>query len=176
MQVLLDSRVINAFHDLLVVIDCEYTKFIENITVKKWGGGREFKTLIVQDSAWMNDEERVVNMIELKPIAKVWMIFLKSKLIPTTHTTIVSQDWLILLYALVKGLTKDVRKIIGKEIKRCVIKKQKTTALLFSSLIIGICKASGLKFEVSDKRVKNDSQDSRKDCLESIAAATPYCS
>lgn len=92
MQVLLDSRVINAFHDLLVVIDCEYTKFVENINVKKWGGGREFKTLIVQDSAWMNDEERVVNMIELKPIAKVWMIFLKSKLIPTTHTTIVSQD------------------------------------------------------------------------------------
>lgn len=91
---------------------------------------------------------------------------------PTTHTTIISQDRLILLYALVKGLTKDVRKIIGKEIRGCAIKKQKSTALLFSSLIIGICEASGLKFEVSYERVKNDSQDSQKDCLESIAAAT----
>lgn len=38
-QVSLDSPVINAFYDLPVVIDCEYTKFVENITVKKWGGG-----------------------------------------------------------------------------------------------------------------------------------------
>lgn len=34
-QVLLNSRIINAFYNLPPMIDCEYTKFIENMTVKK---------------------------------------------------------------------------------------------------------------------------------------------
>ena len=44
-QVPLDSQVINAFYDLPAVVDCEYTKFAENMTVKKWG--KVFETLNV---------------------------------------------------------------------------------------------------------------------------------
>lgn len=84
----LESRVINAFYDLLDVIDCEYTKVAQNMIVKKW---REvFKTLSIQGSEWMNKENRVVNRIELKPVTKVWVKFLKSRLMPTTHTTTTS--------------------------------------------------------------------------------------
>ena len=82
-----------------------------------------FKTLTIQGSEWMNKDSRVVNMIDLKPIAKVWVKFLKSRLMPTTYTTIVSQDRLILFYAIVKGLAIDVEKIIEKEILECTIKK-----------------------------------------------------
>lgn len=35
-------------------------------------------------------------------------------------------------------------------------KKKKSTALLFSSLIMGICEAFGVKFEESDEKVKNE--------------------
>lgn len=61
----------------------------------------------------MNEEGRVVNRIDLKPITKVWVKFVIFKLMITTHTTIVSQDRLILLYVI---LAINVGKIIEKEI------------------------------------------------------------
>ena len=89
-QIPLDSQVVNAFNDLLAVFDCEYTKFAENMIIKKWG--EVFKTLTVVSHEWMNEEGRVVNKIDLKSIAKVWVKFLKSRLMPTTYTTTVSLD------------------------------------------------------------------------------------
>ena len=44
-QVPLDSRVINVFYYLPTAIECEYTQFAENMTIKKWG--EVFKTLTV---------------------------------------------------------------------------------------------------------------------------------
>ena len=111
--------------------------------------------MIVQDSEGMNKEGQVVSMIDLKPIAKVWIKFLKSRLMLTTYTTTVFQDRLILLYAIVKRLAIDVRKIIKKEIRDCAMKKQKLVVLLFPSLITGICEASELQFEDSNQRIKN---------------------
>lgn len=160
---------------MLAVIDCEYTKFAKNIIVKKWG--EVFKTLTIAGNEWMNEEGRVVNKIDLKSIAKVWMKFLKSRLMRTTHTTTVSQDRLILLYAIVKGLTIDVGKIVEQEIRECATKKQKSIALLFFSLITGICEVSRVKFEASDERVKNKGTITarivEKIAMESTAAATP---
>ena len=94
-------------------------------------------------------------MIDLKPIVKVWIKFLKSRLMLTIHTTMVSQDRLILLYAIVKRLAIDVGKIIEKEIRDCAMKKQKLVVLLFPSLITGICEASELQFGDSAERIKN---------------------
>ena len=104
----------------------------------------------------MNEEGGVVNRIDLKQIAKAWVKFLKSRLMPTTNTTTISQDRLILLYAIVKGLAINVGKIIEQEIKKCATKKQKSATLLFPSLISGICEALGVKFMASDKRIKNE--------------------
>ena len=58
----------------------------------------------------------MVSRIDLKPIAKAWVKLLKSRLMPTTHTITVSQDRLILFYAIVNGLVIVVGKIIEKEI------------------------------------------------------------
>lgn len=101
----------------------------------------------------MNEESRVVNKIDLKLIANVWVKFLKFRLIPTTYATTISHERLIVLYAILKGLPIDVGKIINREIRECAIKKQKMTALLFSSLIISICVVSEVK--ISTKEEKN---------------------
>lgn len=67
----------------------------------------------------MNEEARVINRIDLKPTVKVWVKFLKSRLMSTTHTTTASQDRLLLLYVIVKGLKIDVGKVIERDIRDC---------------------------------------------------------
>ena len=47
-------------------------------------------------------------------------------------------------------------RIIEREIRDYAIKKQKFVALLFPSLITGICEVSGVQFEESDGRIKNE--------------------
>ncbi|KAH9671337.1 hypothetical protein KPL70_017334 [Citrus sinensis] len=103
-----------------------------------------------------NEEKRVVNRIDLKPIAKVWVKFLKSRLMPTTHTTTVSQERLVLLYVIVRGLPIDVDSIIEKEIRDCVVKTHRTAALLFPSLVTSICVVLGVRLDARDEHVKND--------------------
>lgn len=80
--------------------------------------------LTVKVSELVNEEGRMVNRIDLKFTTKVWVKFLKSRLMPTTHITIIYQEKLILLYAIVKGFRIDVGKITEKEIRECVMKKQ----------------------------------------------------
>lgn len=53
------------------------------------------------------------------------MKFLKFRLIPTTHTTTVSQVRLILLYAIVKGLTIDVRKLLNRILETVLQRNRK---------------------------------------------------
>ena len=152
--VLLDSRVINAFYNLPAEINCEHAKLLDKLTPKKWN--TIFTTLIIEGASWANEEGRVVNRIDLKPIAKVWEKFLKSRLMPTTHTTTVSQKSLVLLYAIVRGHPIDVGSIIAKEIWDCAVKTHRTAALLFSSLITSICVVSGVCLDAIDNHVKND--------------------
>ena len=113
------------------------------------------KTLTIEGSSWLNEDGRVVNRIDLKPIAKVWVKFLKSRLMHSTHTTTVSHERLILLYVILKGLTIDVGKIIKREIRECAMKKQKTVILLFPSLITNICVVFGVKISAKDEKIKN---------------------
>ena len=128
---------------------------VENTTAKKWSD--VLKTLMVEGSSWLNEEGIVVNRIDLKLVAKVWIKILKSQLIPTTHTTTVSHERLILLYAILKGLPIDVGKIIWREIRECAVKKKhKTATLLFPSLITSICLVSEVKLSTKYESIKNE--------------------
>ena len=71
--VLLESRVINAFYNLPTEINCEYAKLRDKLTPKKWT--TIFTTLTIEGASWANEEGHVVNRIDLKPIAKVWVKF-----------------------------------------------------------------------------------------------------
>ena len=97
-----------------------------------------------------------LNIIYLKPVAKVWVKFLKSRLMSTTHTTTVSHERLILLYVIFKGLPLDVGKHIKKKIRECAMEKHKTAAFLFPSLITSIFLVYGVKILAKDERVMNE--------------------
>ena len=144
------SRVINAFYNLPAEITCEYAKLRDKLTPKKCT--TIFTTFTIEGASWANEKGLIVNMIDLKPIAKVWVIFLKSRLMPTTHTATVSQERLVLLYVLVRGLPIDVGSIIEKEIRET----HRTVALLFPSLVTSICVVSCVRPNARDDHVKND--------------------
>lgn len=73
---------------------------------------------------------------------------------PTTHTTTVSQERLILVYVIVRGLPIDVVAIIEREIRDCTMKKHKTIALLFPSLLTSIYLVSGVHITEQDECIK----------------------
>ena len=81
---------------------------------------------------------------------------MKSRLLPTTHITKLYQERLILLYIIVKWLPIDVGAIIEKEIREYAMKKHKTAALLFPSLITSICLVSWVGPTNQDERIKNE--------------------
>lgn len=74
----------------------------------------------------------------------------KIQAMPTTHTTTVSQESLVMLYAIVLVLPIDVGSIIQKEIWDCAIKNHKAAALLFPSLITSIYVVSGVCLDAKD--------------------------
>ena len=150
----LDSRVINAFYNLPSEVNCEYAKLLDKLTPQRWN--KIFTTLTVKDASSANEEGRVINMIDLKPIAKVWVKFLKSRLMPTTYTTTVSQERLVFLYVIVRGLPTDVGSIIEKLIKDCATKNHKAVVLLFPSLITSICVVLRVCLDAKDEHVNND--------------------
>ena len=127
---------------------------IDKLSPKKWN--TIFTTLIIEGASWTKKEGRVVNRIDLKPIAKVWVKFLKSRLMPTTHTTMVSLERLVLLYTFVRGLPIDVSSTIAKEIRECAVKTHRTAALLFPLLITSICVVSSVCLDARDDHVKID--------------------
>ena len=134
-------------------MECEYSKLIANMTDKTWNN--VLKTLTVKRTSWANEEGRVINIIDLKHVAKVWVKFLKSRLMPTTDITTVSQERLVLLYVIVRGILIDMGVIIEREIRECAMKQHKTAALLFLSLITILCLVSGVRATVQDEHIKN---------------------
>ena len=153
-QVLLDLRVINAFHNLPSDIDFEYSKIVENMTAKKWSV--VLKTLTVEGSSWLNKEGIVVNRIDLKLVAKIWAKFLNSQLIPTTHTTTVSHERLILLYAIIKGVPIDVGKIMEREISEFLVKNTKFPLYCFPHSSPTFVFVSRVKISAKDESIKNE--------------------
>lgn len=109
----------------------------------------------MEGRTWANEEGRVVNQVYLTPIARVWVEFLKSCLMPTTQTTTVSQERLVLLYVLIRGLPIDVGTILEREIRECAMKQHKNIALLFPSSITGICIVYGVQVPSKDELIRN---------------------
>lgn len=73
----------------------------------------------------------------------------------------------------------DVGKVTEREIRDCAMKKQKSIALIFPSLIMGICEALGVQFKDNDERIKNEKaitlRTVKRIARESTTAATLEC-
>ncbi|MFQ6641640.1 hypothetical protein Gotur_015866 [Gossypium turneri] len=85
----------------------------------------------------------------LKPIAKVWFYFVRYSFMPISHSSTISMERMLLLYAILTEKSINVGKIIFKEIHDCA--KKKAGSAYFPSLITSLCLKARIKTQANLK-------------------------
>ena len=97
-----------------------------------------------------------INRGDLSEAVKVWFYFVNYVLTPSKHVSIVRQDRVILLYALVKGFNKNVGKIVEQSILNYV-KNNFSGNIPHASLITLLCIKGGVTFSETEERCPRSS-------------------
>ncbi|MFQ6670930.1 hypothetical protein Gotur_035639, partial [Gossypium turneri] len=85
----------------------------------------------------------------LKPVTKVCFYFVRYSFMPISHSSIISMERMLLLYAILTEKSINVGKIILKEIHDCA--KKKAESAYFPSLITSLCLRAHVKIQANLK-------------------------
>ncbi|MFQ6658159.1 hypothetical protein Gotur_027545 [Gossypium turneri] len=85
----------------------------------------------------------------LKPVAKVWFYFVRYSFMPISHSSTISMERILLLYAILTEKSINVGKIILKEIHD--YDKKKVGSAYFPSLITSLCLRARVKTQENSK-------------------------
>ena len=119
----------------------------------------------------------------LFPRYKFWHTFITSRLNPTKHESEVYVDKALLLYALVKGLSIDVGKVIVPHARWTIWRRGE--ALPFLSIISDLCLRQQCRYKADEEQfmsrslinfknfVKEGKSKLTQDALASSSRATP---
>ncbi|KAH1096943.1 hypothetical protein J1N35_013864, partial [Gossypium stocksii] len=95
----------------------------------------------------------------LKPIGEMWYHFLKNRLMPSTHNTIISKDRMLLLHSIIMRRRINIGRIIFREVYRCA--KKNASSVNFPSLITALYRTARVPLNAFE-----DVTLIRVDCLE----------
>lgn len=116
-----------------------------------------------------------IERISLKPECRIWVSFLKSRLMPTVHITIVGKERLLLLNSIMKGRKINVGQVIRKEVHKCAQKS--SGSLIFPNLITALCLQAGVHLEKNEDVIPNKGAITKKSMArirkEEALVATP---
>lgn len=130
----ISARAINAFYKLKNIPQDEYSKFINSaynvreITKELTGVPRDL------ESYWKALKKKLFT-----PQAKLWNAFVSARIMPTYVNSEVAKKRALLVYAILKGMTIDVGKIINYELHAATNARSKTQSIGFPSLIRHMC-------------------------------------
>ncbi|KAE8707640.1 hypothetical protein F3Y22_tig00110378pilonHSYRG00039 [Hibiscus syriacus] len=135
-QIHFTSTAINCYFHLQEVVD-GHAMLEEEADSNTYDGVLE--DLCFENTEWNGRQTSrySVNRERLQPRAKLWNHFLKHKLMPTSHNTIVSLSRLLLLHSMIVSRPIDVGRIIVQQVHDCLGKK--ASALVFPNLITALC-------------------------------------
>ncbi|MFQ6664046.1 hypothetical protein Gotur_031288 [Gossypium turneri] len=85
----------------------------------------------------------------LKRVAKVWFYFVRCSFMPISHSSTISMEGMLLLYAILTEKSINVGKIILKDIHDCA--KKKAGSAYFPSLITSLCLKACVKTQANLK-------------------------
>ncbi|KAK5836230.1 hypothetical protein PVK06_012000 [Gossypium arboreum] len=97
-----DEEQINTHFGLGKVED-DHSEFFDNITLVKLS--RVLNDLYVEGTQWTipSHDCYTIKRAMLKLVEKVWYHSLRSKLMPSTHNTMVSKERMLLLHSIIQG-------------------------------------------------------------------------
>ena len=123
-------------------------------------GGDELERVLhsvtVEGTNWLPNKGQGIFICarpNLKPLAKVWYHFIRTRLMPTTHIETVNKERLLLLHCILEGYSINVGKIVQREILGCNLKQK--GCLFFSSLISELCVRAGVDISSTDEVLAN---------------------
>ncbi|KAJ4708842.1 DEAD-box ATP-dependent RNA helicase 56-like isoform X2 [Melia azedarach] len=127
---------INYIYGLVDIAD-EYSEFTETVTEEHINEALQLTTK--EGTQWIisTTEKRTVMQTTLTPAARVWYHFIKFRLRPTTQDDTISYSRILLIYALLIGLSINIGSIILAEMRKCISKA--TGQLYFPSTITMLC-------------------------------------
>ncbi|KAJ4724778.1 Retrotransposon gag protein [Melia azedarach] len=134
---------INHIYGLVDIAD-EYSEFTEIVTEERINEALQLTTK--EGTQWIvsTTKKRTVMRTALTPAARVWYHLIKFRLRPTTHDDTVSQSRILLIYALLIGLSINIERIILAEMRKCISKV--VGHLYFPSTITMLCAQAGVIF------------------------------
>lgn len=136
-----DSKTINRFYELPDIVDDSFTELMERPPFE-----RIIKHLCQKapDTKWTIKDGEIscfpANALDV--VEKAWHMFIGAKLMPTTHLSDVHKDRAVLLYAIVKGYSIDVGKVIHQSITKSL--KNTSKGLACPMLIASLCEKAGI--------------------------------
>ncbi|MFQ6663377.1 hypothetical protein Gotur_030928, partial [Gossypium turneri] len=148
-KVPLTSKSINDLFNLPDVVEDQYYPMMNNIN---WDFLQQvFDVVTNPGSQWIIRKYGThSHRIEyLKPIAKVWFYFVHFNFMPISHSSTISMERMLLLYAILTENSINVGKLIFKEIQDCA--KKKAGSVYFPSLITSLCLKACVKTQANLK-------------------------
>ncbi|MFQ6671013.1 hypothetical protein Gotur_035688 [Gossypium turneri] len=148
-KVPLTSKSINNLFNLPDVEEDEYYPMMNNIN---WDFLQQVLDIVTNSgSQWIIKKYRSHSCRReyLKPIAKVWFYFVRYSFMPISHSSTISMEWMLLLYAILTEKCINVGKIILKKIQDCA--KKKSGNAYFLSLITSLCLKARVKTQANLK-------------------------
>ncbi|MFQ6629083.1 hypothetical protein Gotur_006777 [Gossypium turneri] len=148
-KVPLTSKSINGLFNLLDVEEDEYYPMMNNIN---WDFLQQVLNVVTNPgSQWIISKygSHSCRREYLKPVAKVWFYFVHYTFIPISHSSTISMERMLLLYAILTEKSINVGKIILKKIHDCA--KKKAGSAYFPSLITSLCLRARVKTQANLK-------------------------
>ncbi|KAK8275989.1 hypothetical protein V6Z12_D10G170900 [Gossypium hirsutum] len=148
-KVPLTSKSINDLFNLPDVEEDEYYLMMSNID---WDFLQQVLDVVTNlGSQWIirKYESHSCRREYLKPVENVWFYFVRYNFMPISHSSIISMERMLLLYAILKKKSINVGKIILKDIYDC--SKKKVGIAYFPSLITSLCLRAHVKTQANLK-------------------------
>ncbi|MFQ6636876.1 hypothetical protein Gotur_012647 [Gossypium turneri] len=123
-KVPLTSKSINDLFNLPDVEEDEYYPMMNNIN---WDFPQQVLDIVTNPRPqWIIRKYGIHSCPReyLKRVAKVWFYFVRYSFMPISHSSTISMEWMLLLYAILTKKSINVGKIILKEIHDCAKKRQ----------------------------------------------------
>ena len=133
-----ESSSINKFYELQNIPNSEYISYLSNVNYED-----VCNTLCVPGSSWKmsGGMPKTLAGTSLTVEARAWQYFMCQKMMPANHYTNVTVERAVLVYAILKGMSIDVGRVLFDSIIHTI---KNRLGLYFPSLITQLCVEAGV--------------------------------